>query len=176
MNCMVSCVSAGWHVHVVLLLNGTVKEPINPRQQRIFTERTSLHFFQKPSACKFSQGVEEFFFLLSVSSYMDFSWLSRAVNHVRGSVWGTRRQGGDSAAGFPKTALIIGGTSDFVPRWQMVGWGGIQGGRFTSIVRAHKLHTETIASVRGQGTRAGEKKKKRTFLFNARRTGAEINF
>lgn len=41
---------------------------------------------------------------------------------------GTRRQGGDSAAGFPETALIIGRTSDFVPRWQMVGWGGIRRG------------------------------------------------
>lgn len=69
---------------------------------------------------------------------------------------GTRRQGGDSAAGFPETALIIGGTSDFVPRWQMVGWGGIQGGRFTSIVQAHKLHKETIVSVRGE--RPGLKK------------------
>lgn len=28
---------------------------------------------------------------------------------------------GDWSTGFPETALIIGGTSDFVPRWQMVG-------------------------------------------------------
>ena len=71
---------------------------------------------------------------------------------------GTQRQGGDSAAGFPKTALIIGGTSDFVPRWQMVGWGGIQGGRFTFIVQAHKLYTETMVSARGEV--AKEKKQK----------------
>lgn len=47
--------------------------------------------------------------------------LSGAVSHVRVNVFATQRQGGDSAAGFPKTALIIGGTSDFVPYWQMVG-------------------------------------------------------
>lgn len=79
--------------------------------------------------------------------------LGRAVNHVKESVrGGTRRQGGDwdSAAGFPRTALIIEPTSDFVPRWQMVGWGGIQGGRFASIVRAHKLHKETIASAKSK--------------------------
>lgn len=102
---------------------------------------------------------------LSVSSYLDFSWLNRAVNHFRGSVWGARRQGGDSAAGFPKTAPIIGGTSDFVPRWQMVGWGGFQGGRFTFIVQAHKLYTETIVSARGE---VGKK----NFPFHRQKNGS----
>lgn len=69
---------------------------------------------------------------------------------------GTQRQG-DSAAGFSDTALIIGGTSDFVPHWQMVGWGGIQGGRFTSIVQAQQLHKETLVWVRGR--RPGWKRK-----------------
>lgn len=32
----------------------------------------------------------------------------------------------------------------------MVGWGGIQGGRFTSIVQTHKLHNETMVSARGK--------------------------
>lgn len=111
----------------------------------------------------------------SVSSCIDFVMvlgLSRAVSHFRKSVWGRRRQGGDSAAGFPKTAFIIGGTSDFVPRWQMVSWGAIQGGRFTFIVQAHKLHIETIVSVRGREPALGGI----TFPFIARRMEAEINF
>lgn len=94
-----------------------------------------------------------------VSSYVGFLRLGRAVNHGRGSVrGGTRRQGGDCAAGFPRTALITEPTSDFVPRWQMVGWGGIQGGRFTSIVRAHKLHKETIVSAKGKKEQGWGKK------------------
>lgn len=78
---------------------------------------------------------------------------------------GTQRQG-DSAAGFSDTALIIGGTSDFVPHWQMVGWGGIQGGRFTSIVQAQQLHKETLVSVRGQENRVGRKKKTKQLFFS----------
>lgn len=41
----------------------------------------------------------------------------------------------------------------------MVGWGGIHGGRFTSIVRTHKLHKETIVSAKGKKRAALEKKK-----------------
>lgn len=52
----------------------------------------------------------------------------------------------------------------------MVGWGGIQGGRFTSIVRAHKLHKETIASVKGKREHGGEKK----ILSKLKPTAAEI--
>lgn len=51
----------------------------------------------------------------------------------------------------------------------MVGWGGIRGGRFTSIVRAHKLHKETIASVKGKREQGGEK-----ILSKLKPTVAEI--
>lgn len=119
----------------------------------------SDHSFTQCWRCWFQQDHSRLHVSLRVlcvgmwSQRSGFWRLGRAVNHVTGSVrGGTRRQGGDwdSAAGFPRTALIIEPTSDFVPRWQMVGWGGIQGGRFASIVRAHKLHKETIASAKSK--------------------------
>lgn len=79
---------------------------------------------------------------------------SRSGKRARGYTATGRRL----RAGFPRTAPIIERTSDFVPHWQMVGWGGIQGGRFTSIVRAHKLHKETIVSVKGKKEQGWGKK------------------
>lgn len=52
----------------------------------------------------------------------------------------------------------------------MVGWGGIQGGRFTSIVRAHKLHKETIVSAKGKKEQGWKKKN----LFKTKPTAREI--
>lgn len=64
------------------------------------------------------------------TSSLDYLRLDAAVNLFLGCVYvpvRVRVKGGDggrveSAARFPETAaLIIGGTSDFVLRWQMVG-------------------------------------------------------
>lgn len=55
----------------------------------------------------------------------------------------------EAAAGFPGTALITEPTSDFVPgRWWVEARS--KGGRFAPIVRARKLHKETIVSAKGK--------------------------
>lgn len=122
--------------------------------------------------------VEEFYYFKKcVIVFRLLSWLSRAVSHVRGRVWGgthgdraeTRQQ--DS----PGPALIIGGkhlTLSRAGRW-WVEAGSKEGGRFTSIVQgARTPHRDNSIGKRQRKTRAG--KKKRNFPFQRRLTGKEI--
>ena len=73
--------------------------------------------------------------------------------------------------GFPKTALIIGGTSDFVPRWQMVGWGGIQRGEiYIHCPGAQTPHRDNGLG-EGRGTKDGEEKKNFPFQHQTNGSG-----